>query len=104
MFIHVGDVSEFHPILKLNHIHSIVLVPGPGMEPVPPAVEVWSPNHWTARERKTCSVLSIHLSTDTRITPHNFAIQMQGWTQNPVYQSITKRNQTAFYLKTEAFH
>ena len=25
------------------------LVPRPGMEPAPPAVEVWSPNHWTAR-------------------------------------------------------
>ena len=22
----------------------------PGMEPVPPAVEEWSPNHWTTRE------------------------------------------------------
>ena len=22
----------------------------PGIEPVPPAVEAWSPNHWSARE------------------------------------------------------
>ena len=27
-----------------------ILVPRPGMEPVPPAVEAGSPNHWTARE------------------------------------------------------
>ena len=27
-----------------------ILVPQPGIEPVPPAVESWSPNHWTARE------------------------------------------------------
>ena len=27
-----------------------ILVPPPGMEPVPPAVEAQSPNHWTARE------------------------------------------------------
>ena len=27
-----------------------ILVPQPGIEPVPPAVEVRSPNHWTARE------------------------------------------------------
>ena len=27
-----------------------ILVPWPGIEPVPPAVEVWSPNHWTTRE------------------------------------------------------
>ena len=26
------------------------LIPWPGIEPVPPAVEVHSPNHWTARE------------------------------------------------------
>ena len=27
-----------------------ILVPRPGIEPVPPAVEAQSPNHWTARE------------------------------------------------------
>ena len=27
-----------------------ILVPQPGIEPVFPAVEVWSPNHWTTRE------------------------------------------------------
>ena len=27
-----------------------ILVPWPGIEPMPPAVEVWSSNHWTARE------------------------------------------------------
>ena len=27
-----------------------ILVPWPGMQPMPPAVEVWSPNHWTTRE------------------------------------------------------
>ena len=27
-----------------------ILVPRPGIEPMPPAVEVQSPNHWTARE------------------------------------------------------
>ena len=27
-----------------------ILVPQPGIEPMPPAVEVQSPNHWTARE------------------------------------------------------
>ena len=28
----------------------VILVPWPGIDPVPPAVEMWSPNHWTARE------------------------------------------------------
>ena len=27
-----------------------ILVPQPGIEPGPPAVQVQSPNHWTARE------------------------------------------------------
>ena len=27
-----------------------VLVPWPGTKPMPSAVELWSPNHWTARE------------------------------------------------------
>ena len=26
------------------------LVPLPGIEPPPPTVEAWNPNHWTARE------------------------------------------------------
>ena len=30
-----------------------ILVPQPGMEPVPPAAEAQSPNHWTAREVPT---------------------------------------------------
>ena len=30
--------------------HAGILVPQPGIKPMPPAVEVWSPNHWTARE------------------------------------------------------
>ena len=27
----------------------MILVPPPGIKPVPPAVEVWIPKHWTAR-------------------------------------------------------
>ena len=27
-----------------------ILVPQSGIEPVPPEVEAWSPNYWTARE------------------------------------------------------
>ena len=33
-----------------KHIACGILVPGPGIEPVTPAVEVGSPNHWAARE------------------------------------------------------
>ena len=35
-----------------------ILVPPPGIEPVPPAVEVQSHNHWTARELPLWKVLS----------------------------------------------
>ena len=28
----------------------VILVPWPGIEPMPPAVEARGPNHWTARE------------------------------------------------------
>ena len=27
-----------------------ILVPQPGIKPAPPALEVWSLNHWTTRE------------------------------------------------------
>ena len=34
-------------------LHSLgcrILVPQPGIEPMPPTVKAWSPNHWTPRE------------------------------------------------------
>ena len=34
----------------LHHTACGILVPQPGIEPVPPPVGAWSPNHWTARE------------------------------------------------------
>ena len=33
-----------------------ILVPGPGIEPMPPAVELQS-QHWTVREGPTCVLL-----------------------------------------------
>ena len=35
-----------------------ILVPRPGFKPGPPAVEAWSPNHWTARAPKPISFKS----------------------------------------------
>ena len=34
----------------LSFVACTVLVLQPGIEPVSPTVEIWSPNHWTARE------------------------------------------------------
>ena len=36
-----------------------ILVPQPGIEPVPPAVEVWSLNHWTTKEVPLKTPISI---------------------------------------------
>ena len=33
-----------------HHTACGILAPRPGIEPAPPAVEAWSPNHWTTRE------------------------------------------------------
>ena len=38
-----------------------ILFRRPGIEPVPPAVEAWSPNHWTAREFLVERIL-VHLA------------------------------------------
>ena len=33
-----------------HHAACGILVPQPWIKPMPPAVEAWSPKHWTARE------------------------------------------------------
>ena len=43
-----------------------ILVPQPGIEPVPPAVEAWSPNHWTARE--------VHIYLPTYLSIYHLSI------------------------------
>ena len=34
----------------VGHAAYGILVPRPGIEPTPPAVEAWNLNHWTAKE------------------------------------------------------
>ena len=43
---------EVFPFFVFATVHTArgILVPRPGIEPVAPAVEAQSPNHWTARE------------------------------------------------------
>ena len=41
----------------LSYAASRILVPWPGIEPGPPAVDMQSPNHWTAKEIPSKSVL-----------------------------------------------
>ena len=48
------EMTEWSPSLQcffwLHGAACGILGPGPGIEPAPPAVEVWSLNHWTARD------------------------------------------------------
>ena len=48
----VGTSDESGPFFFFwpHHTACGTLVPRPGIEPVPPAVEAWSLNHWTPRE------------------------------------------------------
>ena len=51
-----GNTSKSFSFLWFNFFGCIpqavcgIFVPQPGIKPMPPAVEVWSPNYWTARE------------------------------------------------------
>ena len=40
------------------HLECGILAPQPGIEPVPPALEARSLNHWTAREFPSVSLFS----------------------------------------------
>ena len=40
----------FYFLIWLHHAACGILVPQPGIEPMPSAVKAQSPNHWTARE------------------------------------------------------
>ena len=42
----------------------VILVPGPRMEPVPPAVEAWNFYHWTTREVPNCHCFKLLASLE----------------------------------------
>ena len=46
-----------------------ILIPRPGIEPMPPAVEVHSPNHWTAMEVPYSIFLIIGLLSSLGFSP-----------------------------------
>ena len=43
-----------------------ILVPPPGLKPVPPAVEAQSPNHWAAREVLKCLIFRMRRNKGRR--------------------------------------
>ena len=54
MILHIKLILQsVYFIFLLHHKACRILVPQPGMERAPPAVEVWNLNHWTAREVPT---------------------------------------------------
>ena len=55
------------------------LLPCPGIKPMSPAVEAWSPNHWTAREVPTpLGLLSASPAPPCPSNPSAFSLQ-QHW-------------------------
>ena len=45
-YVNTLNVHVTYLFIYLGHIEACgVLVPRPGIKPIPPAVEVWSPNH-----------------------------------------------------------
>ena len=50
MLLQLNKKNFLKKIFWLNCVAYGILVPQPGIEPMPPALKVWSLNHWTAGE------------------------------------------------------
>ena len=59
-----------------------ILIPRPGIEPVPPAVEVWCLNQWTAREVLDFFFFFKFLSPPCQHM--SFSSSLLGWNKHPV--------------------
>ena len=66
--VHSSREMKKKKIIWPYHTAFWILVPQPGIEPMPPALEAWSLNHWTTREvpemkiyvkKKTCTWMYI---------------------------------------------
>ena len=83
----VVHVSELLFFLFLATWHAGILVPQPGMEPVPPAVEVWSLNHWTREVPskllfKTLFIVLQHAAPNAVIM-ETCSVMTSQWTPRP---------------------
>ena len=68
-FLFVGWLGFLFSFFWLHHVACEILVPWPGVEPMPPAVEARSPNHWTAKEFQEIEFLFmwlIHIVLDIK--------------------------------------
>ena len=81
-------------------VTSGILVPQPGIEPIPPAVEeVWSPYHWNAREVLPALILCvwIYIHCLTLIWSHRL-----GWNEKPHGDSHIFRSHLGSFLYSES--
>ena len=49
----------------MHHVTCGILVPQPGMEPVPPELAMWCLNHWTTREAPSAKILDSYRHRST---------------------------------------
>ena len=66
----------------------MILVPQPGMEPTPPALDVWSLNHWTVKEVPSLCVFEmlkshtlinlIYFRVESKTNPHVKSASLPG--------------------------
>ena len=54
-------------IFWLCHVACGILVTQPGIKPVPPALEAWSLNHWTAKKSLVGCFKSIDILTEAHL-------------------------------------
>ena len=65
--------SAVSKILRPHHVACGILLPWPGIDPVLPALEAWSLNHWT-REVPAVFTMGILLSQYLQIFSHSFLV------------------------------
>ena len=74
--------APFVPFLWPRRAACGILVPRPGIEPVPPALGAWSLNHWAAREVPVCSFIdrgteALRMKSAPRVPPQTLGPSVQ---------------------------
>ena len=70
-----------------------ILVPQPGIKPVPPALEAQSLNHWTAREVPGCDYFWKNVKSDGTVLLIRWMISwVQDWESNKALLCVLQTN------------
>ena len=67
VFVVPGSRATGHFQFGPHRMACGILVPLPGIKPIPPAVEAQSPNHWTAREVPQRTLFHGEMATELRL-------------------------------------